>query len=668
MERIQYVNVALRGSSIGFRHSPSVMSSTSLPCAKRFKAAHIVGTSSTRSALINTLNQLHADGLLDTKMTPRELRREIHEHARADTRYGKVVQTMKIDNVTVPYIDPRALLVYLCTVSAAFSRLMKSIATGMCRIVLYNDGVTPGNVFRPDAGRKFEAFYWAVIEWPDWLLQRSMCWQTLSIIRSKLITEIPGGICRIMPHFLNLFRTLSEGVLLPADDGEFMFTAQYHCILADLVGHQNMSGWKGPSGIRCCLDCSNMANRQNGPRAGEITPRSFDRSAWTPQNDNEVWFMVDQMKSFAESPNYTKTKLEKLQTECGINYIPGSLLCADTLRDIYSPTKNHLRDWQHILCQDGLANTEVAMVLHRMQQSAAAITLEMVQSFVVKCTLPRAFGKMEKEWLGKRRLKPDTLSSFSSIMLLIIPTLYLFMQFYNIADLLPDEFACFEQLHFIVSMLRLGPTASMSYIEKLRTFIADHHRRFVSLYGTRVKPKQHHMHHVVDGMLWASKLLACFVTERKNKETKRHAVTTFRTFEMTTLSSVLNAQVQWMTQGHDIFQCTMLVSPKVAHVPGHVLQCAKHALCTIGSLFARDIVYIRDGAVGRIENFWKMDSEGLMVQLDVFPCVHGDTTIRDESHPVARFVPIDDIVEACIWFYARPSVIKIALPPIVLLQ
>ena len=177
--------------------------------------------------MLNTLSQLHADGLLDTKMTPRELRREIHEHARADTRYGKVVQTMKIDNVTVPHIGPCALLVYSCAISPAFSRLMNSIATGMCRIVLYNDGVTPGNVFRPDAGRKFEAFYWAVTEWPDWMLQRSMCWQTLSLIRSKLITDVQCIISRIMHRFLNLFRTLSEGVLLPAADGEFMFTAQY---------------------------------------------------------------------------------------------------------------------------------------------------------------------------------------------------------------------------------------------------------------------------------------------------------------------------------------------------------------------------------------------------------------------------------------------------------
>ena len=243
------------------------------------------------------------------------------------------------------------------------------------------------------------------------------------------------------------------------------------------------------------------------------------------------------------------------------------------------------------------------------------------------------------------------------------------MQFYNIVDVLPDEFACFEQLHFIVSMLRLGPTASMSYIEQLRIFIADHHRRFASLYATHVKPKQHHMHHVVGGNLNAGKLLSCFVTERKkHRETKRHAVTTFRSFEQTTLTSVLNAQVQWMTQGHDIFQHDMLVAPKVAHVQGHLLQCAGHAVCAIGSLFVADIVYARDGTVGRIENFWKTDSEGLMVQLDVVQCVHGDNTIRDESGPVVRFVPMDDIVEACIWFYIRPSVIKIALPPIVLLQ
>ena len=219
------------------------------------------------------------------------------------------------------------------------------------------------------------------------------------------------GVSRIMLHFLHIFRRLSEGVLLPAADGvQFMFSAKYHCLIADLVGHQHLSGWKGPNGIRCCLDCSNIANRQSGPRAGEVTLMSFHRSKWTPLSDNEVWFMVDQLKSFAGSADYNKTKLAKLQIECGINHVPGSLLCGETLRDIYSPTKDHLRDWMHTICQDGLANTEVAMVLHRMKQSRASITLEMVQSCIAKCYLPKAYGKMQAEWFAKRRFKQDTLS------------------------------------------------------------------------------------------------------------------------------------------------------------------------------------------------------------------------------------------------------------------
>ena len=118
MERVQHVIAALIRSIIDFRPSPCVMAPKSVLDAKRFKAAHVVGTASVRSALLKILSQRHADGLLEAQMTPRMLRRQIHEHSTMDTRYGKVVQTMIIDNVAVPYIDPRALSVYLCTVSA----------------------------------------------------------------------------------------------------------------------------------------------------------------------------------------------------------------------------------------------------------------------------------------------------------------------------------------------------------------------------------------------------------------------------------------------------------------------------------------------------------------------------------------------------------------------
>ncbi len=55
----------------------------------------------------------------------------------------------------------------LCTISDCFGAAMESAkaaaADGICQVVLYSDAATPGNVFRPDKGRKFEAFYWCAL-------------------------------------------------------------------------------------------------------------------------------------------------------------------------------------------------------------------------------------------------------------------------------------------------------------------------------------------------------------------------------------------------------------------------------------------------------------------------------------------------------------------------
>ena len=60
--------------------------------------------------------------------------------------------------------------------------------------VLYQDAVVPGNPFRPDKARKVEAWYWIFINFPDFVLQRSACWPVATLIRTKLISTIPGGL------------------------------------------------------------------------------------------------------------------------------------------------------------------------------------------------------------------------------------------------------------------------------------------------------------------------------------------------------------------------------------------------------------------------------------------------------------------------------------------
>jgi len=96
--------------------------------------------------------------------------RSIASYADFQTPHGRVVQTMQIGSLALEYIHPAALLFYLCSISSGFRTIMEkaNAVAGHepCRIVLYSDAATPGNVFRPDKGRKFEAFYWFMVVRP----------------------------------------------------------------------------------------------------------------------------------------------------------------------------------------------------------------------------------------------------------------------------------------------------------------------------------------------------------------------------------------------------------------------------------------------------------------------------------------------------------------------
>ncbi len=92
---------------------------------------------------------------------------KVERHANVQTPHGSVVQTAQVGGTSLEYIHPAALRYYLCTISECFGAAMESAkaaaADGICQVVLYSDAATPGNVFRPDKGRKFEAFYWCAL-------------------------------------------------------------------------------------------------------------------------------------------------------------------------------------------------------------------------------------------------------------------------------------------------------------------------------------------------------------------------------------------------------------------------------------------------------------------------------------------------------------------------
>ena len=198
--------------------------------------------------------------------------------------------------------------------------------------------------------------------------------------------------------------------------------------------------------------------------------------------------------------------------------VPNGLLADVSLRSIYRPIEHTIRDWQHTWVQDGVANTCIAFIIKYL--SERGYTLQQVRSFMSLCSLPSKYGSVREEWLSDNRVKGESLTSFSSIVLSIVPILVLFIDRCCKRDPeLADIVRWCDLMHVLLGVLSTGPDEAPHYAAKLRQLAAEFHE-LLCLLSTSWKPKLHHMHHIIDGIEWLGKSLSCFVTERKHRTIK----------------------------------------------------------------------------------------------------------------------------------------------------
>ena len=279
-------------------------------------------------------------------------------------------------------------------------------------------------------------------------------------------------------------------------------------------------------------------------------------------------------------------------------------------------------------------------------------TLAMITTFVDECRLPQMHGKVSHEWLKPSRLKGTTISSFASIMLSIVPIIALFLEHYNVKSMSPAVVECYNLLHTIISLLKLSPSKVPPYAAKLNTLISAHHRSFMTAYGTDyLKPKSHHMKHVVDGAVFVGKCLSCFVTERKHREIKKSAINVFRNFEATTLRDVLNEQVQYMSSGHDLFRPEFLANVKLqwmdtAHGP--ITYSTGSAIIHVGEVFTSDIIFMTSGEVLEVVGFYQHTDGEIAILGKALHAVNGDCSVRSKVAFTWMFVKSKDVADVCI--------------------
>ena len=220
-------------------------------------------------------------------------------------------------------------------------------------------------------------------------------------------------------------------------------------------------------------------------------------------------------------------------------------------------------------------------------------------------------------------------------------------------------------LQTVCGVLSAGPDAPVRYAKALERMLLEYHS-LVAQMGFYLKPKVHHMHHVLDGMLWLGKLLSCFVCERKHRTVKDNALHVFRHIEHTVLADVINKQCHQMISGIDIFKEQFLVGPRsVTDVPG--LMQSRKAVLAIGSVSAGDILWLIDARCGRITLFYNVFGT-IVVQMQMYSNVLNDPSMFDERHSTDVFVFPNQIVDACTWYYESEGIVKIAIPPIALIK
>ena len=665
--------------------SSIVKSSSSSSIGVRGVAQRLVAHTKTKAEATAVLNVLADAGLIKgidseaatTNFKKRSLTQSSIDQGKVKTPYGPLIQSLEINAAKCKhweYINPFAWLYYVSTISPSFANMLRdcTVDGNRLRIVIYSDALVPGNPFRPEPARKLNCIYWCIAEWPQYVLQRSFAWPVFSILREEVIHSLPGGLPRLMRLILHVFfgnsgSSFTTGVHIACRSGDFVIKAEFGGFLADLLGHKEITDWKGTGGTLICPECSNVINHNHRRcRAGEVFASCWNRDKFNRRSSSDVFAIIDELST--KKATLGKDAFKKLETAKGFNHNEYGLLQDHTLRAIYKPIEHCIRDWQHTMCQDGVANTHLFYMIRHLQQKFS-IRIEDIQAFSQLCKYPSAIGKLEKSAFGRSRLRPQSssIASFSSIILTMMQVMYLFLESF-VGGNLGEHFEAFQKLWHIVGLLRMGAEDAVQHADTLLVLIADHLRLITKLYGNQSKPKAHHLFHVVDGMVHLGRLLSCFVTERKHKAIKASALWVFRHLEHTVLHDVLNKSIVQILDGHDLYKEAFLVAPVTSiELASVVFRRSRKCVLRIGLVSAGDLIINDEGDVAKVLSVFQQSIEDeLLLEVDVYPSINGDTRCRARDRSHRRFFKASSIIDVLIWYEDSPNIIRCAIPPALL--
>ena len=394
---------------------------------------------------------------------------------------------------------------------------------------------------------------------------------------------------------------------------------------------------------------------------GCVSIRCTDPDLITSNTDADIHTFFDTVR--AAPPNARNA----LHQVFGLKADPDGIIGDPWLRSIYKPVDHNLRDWMHMLVSGGCANISCAEILKGLNNHG--ITLNSISAFIETWTLPHRHGKVDGQWVSHKRLgkTKESLASFAGVMLSLMPILACFLE--EVIDAthpLYEQSRCFILLNRIIGILSFGPEHVMIYIAVIRPLIEEWGILFVRIHKPScVKPKFHHFFmHIIDDAMRVGKLLSCFVTERKHRQTKRSALFTFRSIDNAVAKDLLHRQCErFRSDGGALFSRKYIMHPKYVDMRGGRFGHSKIAVLPCGSLYSNDVLWLSSGRVGKLIRFWSNSTtDTIIAQVELYSPDDASDTLWDISSPVVYFTDTEQIIDAVIYGALSDSVIRVIKP------
>ena len=542
---------------------------------------------------------------------------ELHSSGEIDTLHGKLVKQLKVvgsdgASMFIDYISPIPFIVHACATSLGFFRLMQlcvhQAPGNVLRFVFYHDAVTPGNNMRPDIGRTFISFMWSFLELPQWMKNRSrLRWFVFTYVQKKQMKcaniEITNIVKAIM---LDMFRDSecnfeTTGVLLRHGAETLVARMKFKTCPQDWLAQVDMFGLKGPKGLNPCPLCDNCMGR----RALFEDDSGFSHvlsPVYSKFKLRDAARMMQITTCIAEAvADGDPAQIDKIEKATGIVYDPDGLLFDKDLEGIFDWPTAVFADTAHCLtASGGVAQYHLnQLVLSIMEKTS--FTLEDLDSFAKKVTLPRSWSKLSKTFFQDRIVHQKTahMRAFASEVSLAVDVLGLFVEMIigpsECAAVLSAEITCFNHLKELLDHISKG---TYEHAHPALDACQKHHQCFLALYQVCATPKLHYTWHAILTWIALGVLVTCLGAEAEHKQPKRVMAHSYKNCTKTALSHWLRSFLGHLNDPTtfapthlplEAKQCDYTVS--MGNIVAQILRYSQQVATPVGTFHKGDLLH-----------------------------------------------------------------------------